>query len=187
MVEVERTGCQNVSPHQLPGRTCRYKPRSPARWSSGPPHLGMAPPAGFIPGSFTPNPAPPPRVLKLFAFRFRYANPEATLLLMFLSRQRQHGLKPHKTATHARLARAGPKAGGSQRLTCRTARAVLWRRPADQAVLARQACSSYSPFLCLAAPGLCLYIHTQTQTQAWCWCLYAFLGRWHRSETDCNV
>ena len=74
----------------------------------------------------------------------------------------------------ARLARAGSKAGGSQRLTCRTARAVLWRRPADQAVLARQACSSYSPFLCLAAPGLSLH----TQTQAWCWCLYAFLGRW---------
>jgi hypothetical protein len=40
------------------------------------------------------------------------------------------------------LSRAGSKAGGSQRLTCRTSRAVLWRRPADQAVLARQACSS---------------------------------------------
>jgi hypothetical protein len=46
-----------------------------------------------------------------------------------------------------------------------------------------QVCSSYSPFLCLAAPGLSLH----TQTQAWCWCLYAFLGRWHHSETDCNV
>jgi hypothetical protein len=83
----------------------------------------------------------------------------------------------------ARLARAGPKAGVGQWLTCRTARAVLWRRPADPAVLARQACSSYSPFLCLAAPGLSLH----TQTQAWCWCLYAFLGRWHHSETDCNA
>jgi hypothetical protein len=72
-----------------------------------------------------------------------------------LWRRRQHGLKPpHKPAIHARLARAGSKAGGSQRLTCRTARAALWRRPADQAVLARQACSSYSPVLCLAAPGL---------------------------------
>ena len=37
-----------------------YKPRSPARWPSGPPHLGMAPPVGFIPGSCTPNPAPLP-------------------------------------------------------------------------------------------------------------------------------
>jgi hypothetical protein len=64
----------------------------------------------------------------------------------------------HKTAIHARLARAGSKAGGSQRLTCGTARAVLWRRPADQAVLVRQACSSYSPFLCLSAPGLSLHI-----------------------------
>jgi hypothetical protein len=38
--------------------------------------------------------------------------------------------QPHKTAIHARLARAGSKgAGGSrQRLTCRTSRAVLWRR-----------------------------------------------------------
>jgi hypothetical protein len=36
------------------------KPRSPARWSSWPPHQGMAPTVGFIPGSCTPNPAPLP-------------------------------------------------------------------------------------------------------------------------------
>ena len=35
--------------------------RSPARWPSGPPRLGMAPPEYFSAGSFTPNPAPPPR------------------------------------------------------------------------------------------------------------------------------
>jgi hypothetical protein len=42
-----------------------------------------------------------------------------------------------------RLARAGPKAGGGLWLAYRTARPVLWRRPADPAVLIRQACSSY--------------------------------------------
>jgi hypothetical protein len=52
--------------------------------------------------------------------------------------------------------------GATDWLTCRSARAVLWRRPADPAVLARQACSSYSPFLCLAAPGLSL--HNQPNT-----------------------
>jgi hypothetical protein len=46
----------------------------------------------------------------------------------------------------------------------------ILRRPADPAVLARQACcSSYSPFLWLAAPGLSLH----TQSKARCWCLYA--------------
>jgi hypothetical protein len=56
-------------------------------------------------------------------------------------------------------------------------------RPTRLSLYGRPAALLLPPFLCLAAPGLSLH----TQTQAWCWCLYAFLGRWHRSETDCNV
>ena len=37
------------------------QPRSPAGWSSGPPHLGIAPPEELNSRSCTPNPAPLPR------------------------------------------------------------------------------------------------------------------------------
>ena len=76
------------------------------------------------------------------------------------------------------------KAGGSQWLTCRTSRAVLWRRPVDP----RCPCTAgLLLLLALSMLGRTRPFSTYPTTGVVLVSIYAFLGRWHHSETDCNV